>query len=105
MAICGRLLCHSDTLLLIRLSIKDASTFFPFHPEGDPGQRAGHAQDAGGNGEVQGRASAPSGGRGEPAGLLQSGAAAEGPGRAGAPHGAAGQAAGGSTQSKSFSCT
>lgn len=30
MAICGRLLCHSDTLLIIRLSIKDASTFFRF---------------------------------------------------------------------------
>lgn len=44
---------------------------------------------------MQGGAPAPSGGRGEPAGLLHSWTAAEGPGRAGAPDGAAGPAAGG----------
>lgn len=75
--------------------------YFPFDLEGDPGQYAGHAQDAGGNGEVQGRAPGPSGVGGEPAGLLQSWTAAEGPGRAGAPNRAAGQAAGGRAESKS----
>lgn len=68
---------------------------FLSHPEGDPGQRAVHAEDVRRDGEVQSRAPAPSGSSGEPAGLLQSQTAAAGAGGAGTSHGAAGQAAGG----------
>lgn len=68
---------------------------FLFHPEGDPGQRAVHAEDVRRDGEVQSRAPAPSGSSGEPAGLLQSQTAAAGVGGAGTSHRAAGQAVGG----------
>lgn len=48
---------------------------FNFQPEGDPGQRAVDAEDIGGDGAMQRRASPPTGSGGEPAGLPQSHAA------------------------------
>lgn len=62
LSICDRLVSQRNTLLNKSAFQQTTQPYFPLGPEGDPGQHAGHAQDAGGNAEVQGRAPAPSGG-------------------------------------------
>lgn len=66
-----------------------------FQPEGDPGQHAVDAEDTGGDGKMQRRASPPSGSRGEPVGVLQSQTAPAATGGAGTAHTATSHTAGG----------
>lgn len=70
--------------------------------KGDPGQRAVDAEDAGGDGAMQTRASPPTGNRGETGDLLQSQTAAEEAQRVGTSHPARSLTAGGMTKSECY---
>lgn len=78
------------------VSFKPNVTFlFLFEPAGDPGQYAVDAEDVGGDGDMQRRASPPTGSGGEPAGFLQSQTSAAAAGGARTSHPAASRSAGG----------